>query len=71
MRGLTTPRGLADVSVSKNLHIGISSLENFGKNALKCNFLFFYNDAQKHEGFVGFKKTLVQSNGLRHSNITK
>ena len=31
-------------------------LKNFGKNASKSSFLYYNNGAQKHEGFVGFKK---------------
>ena len=27
-----------------------------GKNASKSSFLYYYNGAQKHEGFVGFEK---------------
>ena len=26
------------------------------ENASKSSFLYYYNDAQKHEGFVGFEK---------------
>ena len=43
-RVLTTPKGLADVSVSENhvwsllLHKVIFSLENFGKTLLKVHF---------------------------------
>ena len=50
------PRGLADVNVSENhvwsllLHKVILSLENF-----ESSFLYYYNGAQKHEGFVGFE----------------
>ena len=36
------------------LHKVILSLENW-KNASKSLFLYYYNDAQKHEGFVGFE----------------
>ena len=32
----------------------IKSFENFG-NASKSSFLYFYNGAQKHEGFVCFE----------------
>ena len=57
-RGLTTPRGLADVSenhvLSLLLHNVILSLENFGKTLR--NLLYYYNGAQKHEGPVGFEK---------------
>ena len=28
----------------------------FGKNASKKSFLYYYNGAQKHEGFIGFEK---------------
>ena len=28
------------------------------EKALKSSFLYYYNDAQKHEGFVGFEKIL-------------
>ena len=57
------PRGLADVSVSENhiwsllLHKVILSLEKFGINASKSSFLYYYNGAQKHEGFVNFENT--------------
>ena len=27
------------------------------ENASKSSFLYYYNTAQKHEGFVGFEKT--------------
>ena len=54
MRILTTPRGLADVSVSEN-HVKryycIKALEN----ASKSSFLYYYNGTKKHEGFLGFE----------------
>ena len=33
----------------------------FGKALRKKSFLFYYNGAQKHEGFVGIEKNLFQS----------
>ena len=36
------------------MHKIIFSLENFG-NASKSSFLYYYNGAQKHEGFLGFE----------------
>ena len=36
------------------------SLENFGKNASKRSFLYFYNGAQKHEGVVCFEKPVPE-----------
>ena len=60
-RVLATQRGPADVSISKNMFDRLYcikiflSLENFGKNASQCSVLYYYNGAQKHEGFVGFE----------------
>ena len=60
-RVLTTPRGLADVSVSENhvwsllLHKVHLITWKLWKNPLKASFLYFYICAQEHEGFVGFE----------------
>ena len=35
----------------------ILSLENFEKNTTKNSFLYYYNGAQKNEGFIGFENT--------------
>ena len=37
----------------------IMSLENW-KNASKSSFLYYYNGAQNHEGFVCFKKPVPE-----------
>ena len=37
------------------LHKVILSHENFGKNTLKSSFIYYYDGAQKHEGFIGFE----------------
>ena len=36
-------------------------LKHFGKNASKTSFLYYYNGAQKHEGFVGFENASSRS----------
>ena len=41
------------------------------KTLENASFLYYYNGAQKHEGFVGFQKSLFQSKDLRHYNVTK
>ena len=41
------------------------------ENASKSSYLYYYDGAQKHEGFMGFEKRLFQSNYLRHSSVTK
>ena len=66
-------RGLADASVSENHQktmFGhyyfiksfclLKTLEK--KNASKSSFLYYYNGAQKHEGFVGFEKACSRAN---------
>ena len=41
------------------------------ENTSKSSFLYYYNGAQKHEGFVGFEKHMFQSNDLCNFNVTK
>ena len=36
----------------------------------KSSFLYFYNGAQKHEGFIGFEKACSRAK-TRHPNVTK
>ena len=62
------PRGLADVGVSENhvwsllLHSHIFHLKNLEKR-FEMFIYYYYNGAQKHEGFVGLK-TLVPEQRL-------
>ena len=75
-RFLTTPRGLADLSVSENnvwsflLHKVILSLENFGKTLWKVHFCITIMARKKHEGFVGFENACSRVKDLRHHNVT-
>ena len=39
------------------------------ENASKSSFLYYYNTAQKHEGFVGFEKNPFHCKDLRHHNM--
>ena len=38
------------------------SLENFGKTLPKVSFLYYFNGAQNHEGFVSFEKACSKAN---------
>ena len=65
---LSISDGLADVSVSES---NVWSILLYKRELLeKLSFCITYNDAQKHEGFVGFK-TPVQSKDLRHRDVTE
>ena len=60
-RVLTTPRGLADVSVSENHVWSFCHYKTLEKLYEKL-ILVYYNGAQKHEGFVGFENACSRAN---------
>ena len=45
-------------------------LKTLGK-PFKKFFLYYYNGGQKHEGLVGFEKSLLQSKDLRKPKVTE
>ena len=53
------------------MHKVILSLEHFGIKLRKNHFCISIIAHKKHEGFVGFEKSLFQSKDLRHHNVTK